>query len=739
MNISGRRLAHLGLALCVVLSGGIFAERSLLGQGPAPAAAPAPAGVDYATQISELVLAGKFDQLSHLSIPTTSTQTTALHDWTSQYVTDLDHQQAERDKQYATAVQQAKDQLKSDHYDKSMDKLVLAYRIAKDPGAFLNLDWVQQMSGTVAGRAADLEKQGQWIESLQLYTDLNTLYEISTKYKADMQRLGRRVRLLAVYTPKKLYEMQKALAEKEKDASTQPATQPEAALPEPDDSSFTRWQDFVSGITTDMMDRAIQNSEENWVEETNYDKLIKGGVESLRLFLSTPEVAGAFPALADEKARNDFNVALDTALALDSGHQTSDDVHTIVSNLVDASSKSIKLPKEVVIMEFTEGAMEKLDPFTAVIWPHEVPEFEKNMSGEFSGVGIQISLEGGVLKVVSPLEDTPAFRAGIQSGDVISAIDGKSTVGISVDQAVSSIMGPKDTQVVLTIKREAKKDFNVPLTRATIHVSSVKGIERDASDPTRWNYMLDPVSKIGYIRITGFQQDTPEELRAAIEQLNKQGMKGLVLDLRFNPGGLLQAAVEMCDDFLQDGVIVSTRGRSARARPQAWQADSKTLIPPSMPMVVLVNEYSASASEIFSGAMKDLHRALIVGHRSFGKGSVQNLIYLPFPNSVRPDGLPEAMMKLTMAYYYLPDGENLHRRDGNKTWGVDPDVVVDLTPDQLQQLVDERRDNDIIRTSGTPTATAPSTKPVSPDTQLETAMLMMRLQLIQTQTALTGK
>src|SRR5262249_20584842 len=154
-----------------------------------------------------------------------------------------------------------------------------------------------------------------------------------------------------------------------------------------------------------------------------------------------------------------------------------------------------------------------------------------------------------------------------------------------------------------------------------------------------------------------------------------------VLDLRFNPGGLLQAAVDMSDMFLQDGVIVSTKARTARARPQTWRANQPTEISPNMPMIVLVNEYSASASEIFSGAMKDLHRALIVGHRTFGKGSVQNL--LPLTDTRRPGGeWPDAMMKLTMAYYYLPNGESLHRRDGQKTWGVEPDVVVDLTPDQ---------------------------------------------------------
>jgi carboxyl-terminal processing protease len=193
--------------------------------------------------------------------------------------------------------------------------------------------------------------------------------------------------------------------------------------------------------------------------------------------------------------------------------------------------------------------------------------------------------------------------------------------------------------------------------------------------------------------------------------------------------------------FLESGVIVSTKGRSSREKPEEWRAHAAVQIPMNMPLILLVNEYSASASEIFAGAMKDLHRATIVGHRTFGKGSVQKLLNIA--NALRPDGLPEAEMKLTMAYYYLPNGENLHRRDGSKTWGVDPDVVVDLTPDQLADLLKTRRDKDIIKpTNGTTTApeaaTHPATAPATttaeapaPDTQLETAVLMMRLQLVQ--------
>ena len=742
MNMNWREKTRIGiLAASLLLGAGVLLLRPTGAQVATP---PANGGAersvvyDYADQITRLVQNGKIDELSHLNIPATSTQVSKLKDWTSEYLGQVLLQEKQRDKQYADAVGKAQEQLKAEHFNKAMGGVLLAYRIAKDPDAFLKLDWIKEATTKVAARAAELEKQGKWLEALSLYTDLNTLYEVDTRYKVDAQRLNRRTRLLAVYTPKALLAMRKALAEQEQDPTTAPAT---ATKPAEDDAAemaaFTKWQDYSEKIKIDMMERAIQNAQENWVEVTTYEALTKGGIESLRLFLTTPELAAEFPALGDKAACAKFDKALNDALAAIAGRvMEAGDVQTIVEGLVKASDASVKLPSEVVIMEFTDGAMEKLDPFTAVIWPHEVPEFEKNMNGKFGGVGIQISLEGGQLKVISPLEDTPAFKAGIEAGDLITAIDGKSTVGITVDQAVSSIMGTPGTPVTLRIKRgNAEKDYAIK--RDLIKVTSVKGFERDAKDPTKWNFLLDPDSKIGYVRVTGFQENTPDELDAAITALNKQGMRGLVLDLRFNPGGLLQAAVDMSDMFLQDGVIVSTKGRSLRAKASEWKAHTAVQIPTTMPMIVLVNEYSASASEIFAGAMKDLHRALIIGHRSFGKGSVQNLLNIAA--SVRPDGMPDAMMKLTMAYYYLPNGENLHRRDGSKTWGVDPDIAVDLTPDQLADLLKSRRDSDIIKPTGaTATASAPASAPATasseapaPDTQLETAMLMMRLQLVQ--------
>ncbi len=682
--------------------------------------------------MSRLVRDRKITELANLSLPSNG-DVAKLAAWKSTYVSEMQKSEALRQKDYDQKTSEAKAALAAGKLDDAIDLAVRAYALAKDQDAFIALVWVKDLTNQVADQAAKDEQAGHWLESLQLYSDLNSLYEVDTRYKADMQRLRRRTQLLAMYTPKIFYDMSKAMALKLRKERGESTTQPASAPADADDStSFARWQDQVENITSDMVNSAIDKAAAGWVEGTTYETLLRGGVESLRLLLTTPELAKAFPGLANENAKAKFATALNAALAeiQPDAPLTSTQMHRIFGDLLQADHDSVKLPDEVVDMEFTDGAMERLDPFTAVIWPHEVDEFEKSTRGTFGGVGVQISLEKGVLKVISPLEDTPAFNAGIEAGDIITAVDGKTTTGISIDQAVHSIMGKPDTPVRLTIKREGHGEpIDFTIMRGLIRVASVKGYRRDPEDTSKWLYMIDPDNKIGYVRITGFQEDTAAELRSAVKTMQAQGVRGVVFDLRFNPGGLLNAATEISDMFLDHGTIVSTKGN--HAHPTETHADKATIVPMSLPIVVLVNQYSASASEIFSGAMKDLHRGLIVGQRSFGKGSVQNVMALG----------EKAAIKLTMSYYYLPDGESLHRRDGAKTWGVEPDVVVDMTPDQIGKLLEARRNADIIaaKNDATAPASAPATqngaatKPAEPllDTQLDTALLILRLQTVQ--------
>jgi carboxyl-terminal processing protease len=355
-----------------------------------------------------------------------------------------------------------------------------------------------------------------------------------------------------------------------------------------------------------------------------------------------------------------------------------------------------------------------------MIWPYDMAEFMQTTQGELIGVGIQIeSAEDGSLRVVSPLEDTPAYKAGIKAGDIITRIDGKNAHGITLNQAVKSITGQPHTTVVLTVRSLDGSVHTYTIERQVINVVSVKGYQHNPGGG--WSYFVDPSSKIAYLRLTNFTAKTGDELRASLDALYQQGARGLVLDLRANPGGLLTSAVDVASQFLHKGVVVSTHpDRETENRPTVVDAepDAQTT---DMPLAILVNQYSASASEIVAGALKDHGRATIVGERTFGKGSVQ--ILFPLSNKT-------AFLKLTTSHYYLPSGRCLHRDENSTVWGVDPDVKVELTPEQMQEAIDARKDMEVLRDSAAE-ATQPAAKTdlLSADPQLSAAVLVLRLKL----------
>jgi carboxyl-terminal processing protease len=301
-----------------------------------------------------------------------------------------------------------------------------------------------------------------------------------------------------------------------------------------------------------------------------------------------------------------------------------------------------------------KGMVGELDPHSTFLTPDMFKEMQVETKGEFGGLGIEITIRDDKLTVISPIEGTPAYKAGVEAGDVIIAIDGKSTEGITLMEAVKKLRGPKGTKVIITIMREGlKKPLDITITRAIIKVKSVK------------YRMEDPENKVGYIRIRAFQERTDKDLERALEGLETQGVKALVLDLRNNPGGLLNQAVRVSDIFLPQGrLIVYTKGRT-REDQMRFESQEEPLLPPRVPMVVLVNAGSASASEIVSGALQDWRRAIIVGDRTFGKGSVQTI----FPLS---DG---SALKLTTAEYYTPKGCSIQEE------GIIPDVDI---PSSLQ-------------------------------------------------------
>ncbi|OJW05823.1 MAG: peptidase S41 [Planctomycetales bacterium 71-10] len=336
-----------------------------------------------------------------------------------------------------------------------------------------------------------------------------------------------------------------------------------------------------------------------------------------------------------------------------------------------------------------EGMLQNLDQHSSYINMGEWQQFRKQIEGKFGGIGIQVGIDGdsGRLRVISPMVGTPAYEAGVLAGDIILEIDGHSTEGMSSDKAVETLTGRPGTEVELNVLHEgAEQPTPIKLTRAIIEVPSVLGENRQKDGS--WDYMLDKDKKIGYIRISNFVQSTGEDVRKALDALKDQGVKGLILDLRDDPGGLLSAAVEVSDLFLSQGDIVSTKGRNTIPKSYVAQQDSPF---EDLPMAVLINQNSASASEIVSAALQDHKRATIVGHRSYGKGSVQNIMELEDGNSV---------LKLTVASYHRPSGENIHRfRDAKVTdkWGVTPDegMEVKLTPAEYRDWFLARRAKDL--------------------------------------------
>lgn len=335
-----------------------------------------------------------------------------------------------------------------------------------------------------------------------------------------------------------------------------------------------------------------------------------------------------------------------------------------------------------------EGVLEKLDPYSSYITQEDMSRFRTTVESSFGGIGIQITLDGEQLKVLSPLVGTPAYKAGLMAGDRILEINGESTRGITIDKAVEKLKGEAGTSV--TIKYQ-HADGSSPLTseleREVIQVETVLGDLRKSDD--HWEFMLDPEHKIGYLRITAFSRDTADEVRQALQNLKAEGMQALVLDLRFNPGGLLTAAIEISDLFVSEGKIVSTEGRNSK--PRTWEAERDGTFE-GFPMVVLVNGYSASASEIVAACLQDHDRAVVIGERTWGKGSVQNVIELEEGRSA---------LKLTTASYQRPNGHKIHRfpdDDEEDEWGVLPNdgFEVKLNSAETRALVEYRHDRDIL-------------------------------------------
>ena len=313
-----------------------------------------------------------------------------------------------------------------------------------------------------------------------------------------------------------------------------------------------------------------------------------------------------------------------------------------------------------------QGMLNALDPHSTYLSPKSYKDMQVQTRGEFGGLGIEVTMENGLVKVVAPIDETPAARAGVQAGDLVTHLDGDPVLGLTLSQAVERMRGPIDTEITLTMSRQGvEKPFDITIKRAVIKVQSVRA-RREGN--------------VAYVRITSFNEQTEPGLRRAMANLMKEigsPFQGVVLDLRNNPGGLLDQAIAVSDAFLERGEIVSTRGRASEDT-QRYNARSGDLAK-GRPVVVLINGGSASASEIVAGALQDHRRAILLGTRSFGKGSVQTIIPLPGNGALR----------LTTARYYTPAGRSIQAK------GIDPDITVEPARIETVEAGKQRSEADL--------------------------------------------
>jgi len=360
---------------------------------------------------------------------------------------------------------------------------------------------------------------------------------------------------------------------------------------------------------------------------------------------------------------------------------------------------------KLLVAQFAKGALSALDPYTAIYWPNQVQDFEKALTNQFSGIGIKFSKQEGLAKIVTVFPDTPAYKSGLQMGDIIMAVDGIETIDISSDCLAKKITGPEDTKVRLKIKRPSEDEIcDISLDRTNVVVPSVQGWQRN--EKGKWLYFIDGSEKIGYVRISSFNSRTADDFEKVLYQLEENGLKGLVLDLRSNPGGLLSAAVEIADKFIPEGLIVRVQPRCGMSTYiSAHQQGTCN----DYPIVVLVNQSTASASEILAGVLQDAKykRAVLVGQKTYGKGSVQSITDCCGKGT---------QLKYTAAFYYLPSGQRVESRDlmkksGRTDWGILPDVNVQLNSDEIKKISDTTRVDD--------------------DLQLATGLLVLKSKMIQ--------
>lgn len=585
----------------------------------------------------ELVAKGQFESAKEAAAKLSPGN--KLVDQLRGWLADYESKQAERRRLDLADMERyvgyAKARIERKEYAAALDRALQAHDVAPDQAAFRKEEWLLRLVNDALSHADEVRGKNDWRAAYDIYWRLAALFENEPRYEKLEREAVTHLRLDAMFEDK------------------------------------DTWMERLEQIRWEDAETALECIELYYyhLEPDHFKRITESGLEQVLLLAESSAARRVLPGLQDPDRRGEFQSRVKTKLDQIRAAPAADrsDAVQYFRRVLEINEQTVDLPRELLVSELMRGAFEPMDDFTTIIWPEETEEFEKHTRGDFIGVGISIvkNRDSDEIEVVTPLEDTPACRAGVQSGDIIAAVDGKPLKGFSLNKVVDMIMGQKGSAVTLTIRR-GEKEIEFPLVRDKIKIQSIKGLARKPEIPEQWNHWLDPENKVAYIRLTNFQNNTSEDLTNALSELEARGMRGLVLDLRGNPGGLLDAAWKVSSTFLKKGDrVVSTKGR-IRSEDQQFDTPGDGAFS-NTPLIVLTDNNSASASEIVAGAVRDNKRGLVLGERTFGKFSVQNLISL---------GRSNAKLKITTADYYLPSGVSLHRKPGSTNWGVEPNVPV---------------------------------------------------------------
>lgn len=569
----------------------------------------------------------------------------------------------------------------------------------------LSETFVEEVFQRAKEKAAKFESEGKWLEAyISCYSLLEAIDKDNERYSEYTEQL-----------------IDKADIE----ASFQ-------------DSPCEKMKERFEGIDKQMFVRAMDALAFSYVNIIDYREMASKAIRHCKLLGEVVRLSSAVREMLCGEGCDEKILVWTAGLSalLDEINQSpagisKDKFIDVFEKVLAINAATVGLPEAVVISQFAGASLSALDDYTVMVWPSQLADFEKEMTKEFSGIGILITKEKGMLTVESLLPDTPAYKSGLDAGDVIEKIDGTAAKDMSLGCAVKYITGRAGTKVTLMIRRPGEEQGrDITITRARIIVPPIRGWKR--AEENKWLYMIDEQERIGYVRITSFDSRTGQDLEEVLRELEKEGMRGLIMDLRFNSGGLLSSAVEVADMFLGEGPIVITRPRSWVSSTYAMARKENTR--PNYPLVILVNRYSASASEIVAGSLADkVHRrAILVGDRTHGKGSVQGITSYPGGG---------AQLKYTMAYYYLPSGQRVESRDvmeksGRSDWGVAPDIKIEMGMEELRKMTEVQRDNDVLVKADHDTAAVPLKRhtveeTLSADPQLAVGVLVIKSKLIE--------